>query len=317
MRQTVSLVLFLGLAGAVNLWSTHHLGHGIKNPGVLAALMGGVGLGSNWLLSAAEKSSASDQARRLARRLISPPLLIALYLAAAVLGASYSSVLVVAPVGEETVVASLVELEGAGPSDSNKEHELPESEGPQRRFKWVRTTPFGREYRLHVRGYLPEVIAVHPIFSKTVQPERDLRPAPSVLFRPPVESFDYIGATSGCVVLCTNCPRDITCFTEAEPADGVLAIVREARSVLVGSADASPNSISTDWQLELTVSQADDDAVAEALLAWKNPLVIGRELEPGSAVTARILSRRGRNLGESTVTVGAQRLVDRRIEFRR
>src|SRR5216684_1373914 len=178
------IVLAVAVALA-QLWVSHHLGWGRDTPWIAGFLfvIAAAGKFLGWVLPKDKKESVEGQARRIIEPLLTgwfPMLICAVALVAALL---LSSVTVMfgsdlAAVGNP-VRARLSTVDGSGGSD-----QLLGMEKAPVRFTWLRTTPFGRPYRLAVDGYVEEIVTVYPLIGLNVTPDRDLRRSPSVLFRP-------------------------------------------------------------------------------------------------------------------------------------
>ncbi len=165
------------------------------------------------------------------------------YLVAIIVMSSYASIRVTAAkevAGKKVQVWAIKEA-GAEGKDAAKaalvDKKVPADGGTVR--KMVFTSPFGRVYRLKVEGYVGTTVKVYPFAGKQVVPEKDLRPSPSVLFRPP--------------------PGILSKSFEVKVGNKVALSLSKygCKAMLLGSEHKVPSSLLADWNLELDLLLAE------------------------------------------------------------
>ncbi|MCL4498797.1 MAG: hypothetical protein M1335_00935 [Chloroflexi bacterium] len=172
------------------------------------------------------------------------------------------------------------------------------------RFCWLRTSPFGRPYRLAVDGYLEEVVAVYPIVGLKVLLDRDLRRSPSVLFRPQAEAIKSL-ASGGTF--------SVTWRVGAGPAKEFVPPQHGHQgSFLVGRSQSIPAATVKTWKLELVGGGVEEPALSQIILGWTRPRVVEPAIPPapGMTLVAEIRSRKGKVVARSEIELGTEVLVD-------
>ena len=111
----------------------------------------------------------------LRRSLLATPAIVLLYLGGGVLAATYSSVTVIPPREGKGLT---VEVAAIGAAKAEARGEISTGEPPARLRLF--TNPFGRDLRLSVRGFVAQTITLYPLTGLTVDPDRDLRPLPTL-----------------------------------------------------------------------------------------------------------------------------------------
>lgn len=305
-------VLLLSLwAGAANLWLQRHLGIGISDPFALLGITGGSTaffLVLDYFLGSEEvkgiKGVVDKWSRDLLRRsLLSTPVLVLLYLSALILGSTYTSITVIPPREPKPLSVK------AMPIDSGAQPVVGQVQaGGEPARLLLATSPFGRNVTLSISGYVSKNMTVYPLTGSTVDPEADLQPVPTVLFRPSIDSLAsladggainvYILTGAGCKLL------------------GSISEQESGFAVMLGPPRPIPSGSPTLWQLDLEAAALDKPVLAATIRNWRSPLTVEGSPwpEPGDQVYVTVLSRAAKRKAEALVTVGRDVFQDVLVE---
>lgn len=292
--RVVTLLLSVALA---ELWIARHLGIGTETPIVAGslALVSAVWGGLGKLLPDAQQH-LQQQAHRLVECVAGSRLPYALAAALALIGSFLSSVTLTPEAG--TARATISDARNPASEDALVE---------TRSFpKLVWSSPFGRAYWVEVPGYRRERVVVYPLLGTTLVPERDLRPAPSILLRLATEVTQALNSGAQLVV--------VRAQSAARTASLQLPATRNLSAVMIGERRAVPAELIGLWSLELTAEGAPPQALARQLLAWQRPQHVPTEsLAPGTEVVARVLMPNGNVFAETQIVVGDELVQDERL----
>jgi len=297
----VRVVFVAILAAAANLWAERHLGYGLDDPLSLLGITGGATAASmvlDRMLSEAEREKRVQRVlasvRRLLDRALTAPVLALLYLAAAIVAATWSSIIVVPPKEGTLAAITLTPLDDTAAAVKKQ---LPSDGAPARLL--VAANPLGRPFQLSGEGYMPQVVTLYPLSGLTIDVDRDLAPAPTLLFRPPTAAFASLNSdgsrfsvfkrdSSGCTMLAQS----------AGDRQG-------ARAFLLGMARPTPADRMVLWNLELTAGKSEPDTTAAALLAWNGPEALAATSSPmpGDQVYAVVTTRANKRSAEALWSV--------------
>jgi len=297
-----ALLLLLLIAG-VNLWLARHLGFGWDKPGPISTVAAAVGLVLYLLDKAGNKAPQRWWAKLFGW--LDVPLVAILYFVVAVPMLLYSSVTVLNDRPGAALEGALVPAERPQMTPDRQENRS--APGEPLRFRWVATSPFGRAYQLEVAGYLPQTFEVYPFRGVTLSARRDLRPSPSVLFRPRADGLRTL-ADGGSVLIWREQDGRRTQITTGAPG--------RAASLLLGSEQPIPPALVENWRMELLAQQMTEDMIAQRLLVWKAPhrLSASVRLEPGMTLLAEVQTRQGVPMARARLTLGEERLMDVAME---
>jgi hypothetical protein len=298
------IVLAVAVALA-QLWVSHHLGWGGDTPWIAAVLLG-IAAANKFLglaLSKDKKAALEAQVRQRVEPVLTGWFPMLMCAVAGVMMILLSSVTIVPgsdiAAGSNPVTARLSAVDGTVIDDKL----LSRAASPAR-FTWLRTSPFGRPYRLAVDGYIEESVTVYPLIGLNVAPDRDLRRSPSVLFRPSVRGVQTLKSDGKLIVMwhpAVGGPKYLV-----PPQTG------HAGSLLVGRNQQIPVAAVATWRLELSAAGADESTVSEMILRWTRPRVLKPwiALAPGMRVVAEIQTRRNVAVERAEVVLGADALID-------
>jgi hypothetical protein len=297
-------LIVLALAIAVGqLWAKRHLGWGSETPWI-AALLFVLAYSDKVLdkvLSKDGKTALESQFRRAAEPILVGRLPMLAGAAALMLALLYSSVTVLPgsdlPAGGK-LGARLITLDGTMEGKGDLESKQPV------RFSPLRTSPFGRQYRLTVDGYLEETVTVYPIIGLNVTPDRDLRRSPSVLFRPSVAGLEAL-ASEGTFTLAWR-PADGSLQSLLPPQGG------QPGSFLVGRAQPVPSTALASWRLELAAASVQEPTLSRMIQTWTRYRHVAptTALVPGMALVAEVRSRVDKPVERAEVVLGSDALID-------
>jgi hypothetical protein len=250
-------------AAASCLWLERHFGIGVSDPLALVGLTGLptlVFLVLDRVLGSEEieglKSSLDKWTRGLLRQtLLSTPVLVLLYLSGAMFAATYTSITVVPPREAKSLGVRAVPI-GAGGAPVVAEVQ---AGGAPARLR-LPASPFGRDVTLSITGYVPKTMTLYPLTGSTVDPEADLQPMPTVLFRPSIDSLASL-AEGGAVNVYRMTSAGCQLLGSIKGREAGFA-------VLVGPDRPIPAGSSVLWQLELEASAVDKTILASALRDW-------------------------------------------------
>ncbi len=305
-RLWIRAILIALWAGAANLWAERHFGIGLDDPVSLLGLTGGwtaFFMVLDRFLGGEEKNALrtaiDDRVRGILRRtLLSTPALALLYLGGGIVAATYSSVTVVPPRQGRASVA-IAAIDG---NQILRDGSVSVGGAPAR--LGVATTPFGRDLRLSVKGYVGRTVTVFPLSGLTVDPEADLVPLPTLLIRPSVETFAALGGGGAIEVFRVE---GVTCHRL-----GRLEGPEPVAALMIGPRRLVPSGYTALWQMELQAERVDEAMIASAMLAWSRPTTIAldRSPEPGEQVYAMVSTRAGKRKSEAMVVVGRESFQD-------
>jgi len=291
------LLLLALLLAVINGWATRHVGISWKSfsliNGVLAIFGSLAALLRDGENKALEKTR-SHLRRRLLAGLLDWRTLAAMAIVCALAGSFVSSVTVLAD-GVSGRRAVYVTAEGQGRDDANRQP-LANSEAVARTLHL--TTPFGRPFYVEVDGYLRHSFDLYPWRGATLRLGRDLRRAPAVLVRIPVESFFHLQGARLRVLLDTE-TREI-------------AVDPEHAAVFLGTGGSALGERFADWRNELVAADRGPQTIAHALLLWKEPLRAADipALQPGNKISVELRSRADKIVARASFSVSSKPLQD-------
>jgi hypothetical protein len=299
----VRVIVLVPLVVAVLLWASHHLGIGPGNLAGLGSLVSIVTftLGAvEKLLEKAEVETIGGRVRETARMVFSMPVLVILYIVAGVVGLTASSVMIIP---DATASSAPVAVRLAPVDRLSAERTVTLEPGSILRML-VFTNPFGRPFRLHVDGYVPETFDVYPLTGLRVRPGRELRRSPSLLIRVPVEAKRISLDNEGQIVVWVLTARGREEIARDKTPRGAF---------LLGRPQPVPSANAATWRLELLAAGLDDGRLtAETLVGWSRPKVLQPRLmlEPGMTLRAEVINRAGATVAWTEVTLGNESLTD-------
>jgi hypothetical protein len=232
------------------------------------------------------------------------PVLIALWASTLVAGSMVSSITVLsvdkqepAPVTVRPVAKHVRRDPGARPGPAGSER-VGGDASPARFLVW--SNPFGRGYMIEVEGYRPFPLDVYPWIGKTVQVERDLEPAPSVLVRVPVGLHALLAG--GRIEL--RRPGSAIPLASADTTQGCGAVIFGRNLPL-------ESRMLADWEHELRREGAEGQSLSAAYLAWRSPAVVplAQPLSPNLALETLFITAGGTN-ARARFTLTAEALQD-------
>lgn len=303
-RPVLATALFLVLLlAAVNLWSTHHFGVGIRDPGGLAAALASVG--AAWgltarLLTEEEKATAEASVRHTVRRYVfGPGPVLALSAAFAVAALLFSSVTVVAEPGagpamvKVTALGSSAEIDSARLDDGSR----------QLRFA-VETSPLAGPYEVRASGYLPAVVEARPLLGARLELGRDVARSPALLVRPAGPLLGLL-RNGGQLRVYRPAGSDTTRVAGSEPG--------EAGSFLVGRRSVALAEREASWERQLVAAGVTDQvSLARHVEDWRrvHALPFDGDLAPGDSLLVRLVAPSGATSAEERIVLGAEDVED-------
>ncbi|MGH7469519.1 MAG: hypothetical protein ACRENP_16330 [Longimicrobiales bacterium] len=291
------VVALIGLLTIADLWASHHMGWGVRNPGALAVVLAVLGAMGK-LVGRAFPNEVKQVSGRIAsqvRSLASDSVLAIVGLALLLVVSTFSSVIVLP---ESAVDAQSVQLIGLDDADA-KMSERAAARGELIRFR-VRTNPFGRAVRLDAPGYVPAAFTVYPVVGLKVRLGQDMAPSPSVLFRPGVDGISALGDGATFRV------------RRVSGADTTVVATGTGRgSFLLGRQRAITSELVADWDRELQAMGAPPSALADMIRLWKKPIAIraSASLAPDDVLIAEVLMR-DVVVSRAEITIWPDRLID-------
>jgi len=301
--RAVLLILFCMLG---NYWLNRHVGIGFDGPNI-GFLSAGAGIAFALVDAFFGDALKKGWVQRVASVLLDLPVLVGLW-AVLLLGSLVCSSLTIIPeVSGGATEASITRADG-GNNESRKEDNKEDPKGPVH-FYQVWTTPLGTNYRVSVPGYLTTVVPVYPITGATIIPSRDLKIAPSVLFRPPEGTLGPMGGTVR---------------VEAyETKNGQRTLIAEddhvgAHSIMLGYQRSVPLPYLESWRMEAVAEGiVDQSELAKLLQDWKTPFSLrlrNGQLEPGTTVELIVYSPGKKPMATGKVLITMEPLQDVRLE---
>ena len=302
----IPALLLAVLLAAVDLWSMHHFGVGISNPGVLAVILTALGVGWGWaakLLTkeeAAEVQAAADSVVAKVRRyLLSPALVLVLYAAFAVAVLLFSSITVVAEPGAGSASVTVSPLGDPAEVASDR------LEGGRGQVRFgVATSPLAGAYVVRASGYLPAVVEAAPLVGARLQLGRDVARAPALLLRPP-ELLMGVLRNGGHITVSRVAGGDTTEVARSDEG--------AAGSFLVGRRSIGLGERSGRWERQLMAAGVTDgELVNQHLEDWMEMHVLAVEgaLVPGDTLIVSVQAPSGEESARERVVLGAEDVVD-------
>lgn len=289
-------VLLVVLLAAMDLWSMHHFGIGIRDPGLLAVVLAGAGAAWGlvaWLLTEGERETAASRVRApLRRALLSPAPVLLLGAAFAVAVLLFSSVTVVAEPGAEPAVVQVVALGDSAPATGTLDRDAPQVRFP------VLSSPLAGTYVVRAAGYLPTLVEAAPLLGARVVLGRDLGRSPSVLVRPAGPLMDAL-ALHGHIAVARRSAGGEVELARSDPG--------ETGSFLLGRRPASLRERIPDWERELLAAGVTDvELRSHSLQSWlsNRRLPFEGSLVPGDTLVVRLFTRAGEPQAEALVVLG-------------
>jgi hypothetical protein len=289
-------LVLLALLALADLWANRHLDAGIDHPGVLATMGGAL----TAALGLMDRLGVGEGARAWVVRvwsvlgsLLSPAVLAFLWVVLILTMSTVSSV-VVTNGDTEPGTVQLVPV-----ASGRVIERLGEAASAQRFL--VTTTPFGKRYEVRVDGFLPGTFDVPPLWGQTVAVPRDLRPLPTLLFRPPLPALASLERGRFVVYAKERTGRRQIALAESTRA-----------SFLVGRARPLPPEWLMLWRFELESAGAERPQVASALLDWSRRALPRRsgDIAPGMTLVAEVRSPAGKLVACREWVVGSDDVVD-------
>jgi hypothetical protein len=272
-RAAALIVLLI----VVNLWTMDQFGIGLSDPGPLAIAIAGLSVGIGLvakMMRPSERKGAERILVTVGRRLLSPPFLAAMYLLFGAVALTSSSVRIVNETADEYHVA----VSPAGSPSAGAKRLLKTNALERFRFS---TSPYGRAVRVSADGFLPATFTVYSVVGLTVRIPADLRPAPTILFRPDVDALGVLKDGGSIRVRLVS------------PDSLLASATKQASSFMLGYSQPIPLSFVDDWRLEL--GGVKEGARGRTLLAWKHVAyaVPPVTLVPGWELRAEIVGASG------------------------
>lgn len=282
---------------AVDFWVQKHLGAGITDPGWLAGISAMVATAIGLVertLREQEKERFGHKLHDFLRRLLSFRIQAVLYLLVVTIALTLSTIVVISDDVSSGSEITVRFLDG----DDTIVRELSNDGVPERIL--VTTTPFGRPFSIKSQGYLAGNFTVFPMVGITVRLNEDLRPAPSVLFRPHWKALRVL-EDGGSITVRLAEGGEILAKETGKRASFVVGTVRSF----------TPDNLGM-WRLELLAEQMAPNIEARTLLEWSRPVFLapGQELNPGMVLEATITTGSGTKVAEIRYTLGRERLAD-------
>lgn len=299
-------LIVLAVAVALGqLWVKRHLGWGSETPWIAAVLfvLTYADKALDKVLSKDRKAALEEQFRKVAEPVLVGRFPMLMCGVAVLLALLYSSITMIpdndGPASGGKLSTRLATVDGAVLDEQQLQPKK------STRFVPLRTSPFGRPYRLTVDGYLPETVNVYPVIGLNVTPDRDLRRSPSVLFRPSLDGVQTL-ASEGTFTLVWRQTGGSPSVPLVPPQSG------QRGSFLVGRDQPIPATASASWRLELTSAAVQDPILSRMIQAWSRykHVVPTTQLAPGMALVAEIKSRTEKTVERAEVVLGTDALID-------
>ena len=295
----IRAALLLLFVVAADVWATHQFAFGVTQllavGGIVTVLSSTALPAVKAILSDSEQKSVTKRLRSLARRALSTPVLLLLYVPGVLAALTMSSVTVTSEYADRETA---VRVASVGSSHTRSKLLKPDS---AIRFLTF-TTPLGRAVRISAPGFIAANFTVYPLTGLTVTLGSDLAVAPTLLFRP--EAQGLVALRNKGRFHAWTLPRTDSTAVLAETSGVVSAF-------LVGEAQALPSALLDAWKLELG---CDTTGFKNYILfAWTRPAQLRRRAPspgPGDQVHAEIVARSGAVVAQTDVRLGAERLID-------
>jgi hypothetical protein len=222
------------------------------------------------------------------------PVLFVLCLVCLVLGATISSVTVLAD-GELETAAVRLAAEGTGAEGEKAKKRL---SGPDSVVTFLAlTTPFGRPYYVEVDGYIRESFDLYPLVGKKIRVRRDLSVSPSLLVRVPTGKHALLRV--GAIRIRIDKGKEET----VDLKDG-------SASLLVGRRSGIPELFYERWKLEMIALGMQEPVSARSILQWSNATFFKRTLKRGMILKAQFLDANGKVHAEAKTTLSDDKISD-------
>jgi hypothetical protein len=299
---TPRAIMFLLWLVAANDWVNRHLGIGWDGP-VLTLALAALGTGFGLIEMAYGVKLKEKWLGRMVQIIMQFPLLVALYVALGAVASVLSSVTLLNDPPDTVFDATLQQADHADAKVLSQDNRSNPKNPVRFLHVWIR--PFGRPYRLDVKGYLPVTFQIYPLAGVTLSPRRDLRVNPSVLFRPPLGA---LGPMAGGV-------RAHVWSETKSGGQGILladATVKK-ESILLGAEQPVPAGLLEGWRLEaLAQGITSAQPLFQLLQCWKQPKILTPKspLEPDSILVAVVCNATSQPLAEAQVRLTEDRFQD-------
>jgi len=296
MPRALALIV---LVVVLDMWGSHHLGIGFRNPGVLAGALAVIGYAVKLVGKLVPKSEREHSSQRLIdsiRSLFTTRVLVGLGVAVALLMTSVSSVTVLGDAADAHVRVSVYPVDAP---DQVRQDSLRSAPGLIR-FA-VLPSVFGRPFRVEASGYVPATFDVYPVTGRKIRLGQDMAVAPTVLLRPSIKALRSLAGGGSLRVYRVDGAgkRLLADTTGLRPAAYYIGRPQPASESMVG-----------DWERQLS-GQADQAVIDQTVLAWKRPVALAvTSVAPGASLVAEIVSRAGKTVARAEVVVGEGRLAD-------
>jgi hypothetical protein len=294
--------MFLLWLVAASDWVNRHLGIGWDAP-VLTLALAVLGTGFAVIEAAYGEKLKEKWLGRVVQMVMQFPLLVALYVVLGAVVGVLSSVTLLNDPPDTIFDATLKQADRADAEVLVQDNRINPKNPVRFLHVWIR--PFGRPYRLDVKGYLPLTFQVYPLAGVTLSPRRDLRVNPSVLFRPPL---GVLGPMAGGV--------RVQIWSESKSggqrillADGTV----KQESILLGAEQPVPAALLEGWRLEaLAQGITSAQALAQLLQCWKQPKILTPKspLEPDSILVAVVYNATSQPVAEARTRLTEDRFQD-------
>lgn len=258
-ENLLARVLFFSvLIVLINSWLLHHFGSGLKQlsiynaPLMLIAIIKAI----SQIIGKGVASEIKDRIRIWFYVLLKTRVLVSIYGIILVAGFFISTVTVMSSGVSDRMSVNLTS-EGK-PQRAQHSKKLNGPNSIVRFHKFV--TPFGSSFYLEVESYLRHSFDLYPWIGKKVRVSSDLKIAPSVLIRIPVEA--HIHLRKGKIMVVSN--NTILAEKKTNENQG---------SILVGHYFPADNEIGgfvEKWKMELDGKNIKGAPAAQSLLAWQH-----------------------------------------------
>jgi hypothetical protein len=290
-------ILLAAWAALANAWAERHLGVGLADPLALLGLTGSWTVLWIVLDALVEEDDQKNARRRWAKRLRRwlgqrwvGFVLVLLYGASVIIAASYGSLVVIGP----PTGTFVTDLDGRQVADA------PATNTPDSRLL-VATNPFGRDLRVAVPGFIDQIVTLYPLLGRRIDPQQDMRPLPTILFRPTTEALDSLGEGGR-----------FSLFKIDGDACRFLGFAAAQSSFRVGRDRPVPSGVFATWSIELGAIGVNGQVLDRTLLAWGRPEAVAtiEPTKPGAQIYAVVATRVDKRKAEVLATVGDESWQD-------
>lgn len=289
-------ILLVALLLGLNAWTVTHLGTGLRDFALVNGVLAFVGLALGWI---DERDAGELRAivKAIGPRLISAPILAALYVAALVGTSFVSSVTVIAD--GYTGSASL-RLSAEGNNEGNESPGV-QLDGPDGVIRFVRVTNvFGRPLFLEASGFQRKSIILMPWTGTRLSLATDLVKMPTIVLRIPHEV--HTSLDGGKVVIEFGQSKGVEIATDSKTA-----------SVQLGPPAAISDALRQEWRSELRAARGLTETLMENVFrSWLNPKRDESipHLPPGQRVRVRFVTSQGFDVAGYDLVVGRDPIQD-------